>query len=191
MRQLIKRWPLRSTEAGGRGRAGGRERKRSEKYVRIRRSGGTALFGGTVALHVRCVGPPFHPALSSRGVVMPSSSSPPPLPTTPRTLYARPFTSYGSSRGTEPRQGETVPVDMFIISTSKPLLRFSGLDVGPPSPSHSPVRWSARRYKPIRSEGRKGPDEQVARNTSNGPNLFTFSRDKDKVFSSRDNCVTL
>ena len=57
-----------------------------------------------------------------------------------------------SSRGTEPRQGETVPVDMFIISTSKPLLRFSSLDMGPlcPLPLHP-----SRRYKPIRSEERR------------------------------------
>lgn len=95
-----------------------------------------------------------------------------------RTLYARPFTSYDSSRGTEPRQGETVPVDMFIISTSKPLLRFSGLDVGPPLPPlplplpPCPTRRSARRYKPIRSEGRKGPTNKL-RGTR--PTARTFS----------------
>lgn len=156
MRQLIKRWPLRSTDPG--------EEKKGEKYVRIRSSRGTALFGG--------------PLRSMYGVGPPSPHSPmawswPPL----RTLYARPFTSYGSSWGTEPRQGETVPVDMFIISTSKPLLRFSGLDMAPSVP-HPSVRAPLQANK-IR--GTKGLGEQVAWNTSDGPNLFTFSGDKDRL----------
>ena len=107
----------------------------------------------------------------------------------PEDLVCAPFYVLRlSSRGTEPRQGETVPVDMFIISTSKPLLRFSGLDVGPPAPVPHPSVRAPLQANKIR--GTKGPDEQVAWNTSNGPNLFTFSRNKSRL-SSRDNCVTL
>lgn len=94
----------------------------------------------TVAFHVRDMVTLFPPFAIQR----------PPR----RPVYACPFTSYDSSWGTEPRHGETVPLDMFIISTSKPLPRFSGLDMEPlPRPS-SPGRLSTRWYKAIRSDGR-------------------------------------
>lgn len=159
MRQLIKRWPRRSTDA--------REEKKGEKYARIRSSRGTALFGGPLRSMYGAQGPSSpHSPWRGRG---------PPR----RTLYARPFTSYGSSRGTEPRQGETVPVDMFIISTSKPLLRFSGLDMAPSVP-HPSVRAPLQANK-IR--GTKGPANKL-RGTRPTARTFSLSRGTKTVPAS-------
>lgn len=107
-----------------------------------------------------------------------------PLPPSLEDLVCAPFYVRFSSRGTEPRQGETVPVDMFIISTSKPLQRFSSLD--PPPLPPPPIA-------PLQANKIRGTKDPVNKLRGTHPTVTTFSlsrRGGDKDRFGHDNCAT-